>query len=220
MENQTGFAQAEYAGKKRRTRRERFLADMGAVVPRARLVALITPFYSKGKRGCPAVGLEKMLRLYFLPPVHLRWVLVRDPKGKLAAPALLCTDPSLSANEIINAFVRRWSMETTFQETKAHLGFEGQRQWNDLAIARSTPLRLALFSLVTRVVRGQPGWQASVRQAAWYQKALPTFSDALAQVRRALWRQMAFCMSSQNTDEQKSSADFFAHLGEILAYAT
>ena len=66
MENQTSFAQAKYAGKKRRTRRERFLADMEAVVPRARLVALITPFYPTGKRGCPPVGVEKMLRMYFL----------------------------------------------------------------------------------------------------------------------------------------------------------
>ena len=49
--------------------------------------------------------------------------------------------------------------------------------------------------------------------------ALPTFPDALAQVRRALWRQMGLCMSANHTDEQKSSADLFAHFGEILAYA-
>lgn len=153
-----------------------------------------------------------------LTPVALRWVLIRDPKGKFASQALLSTDPSLSASEIVSAFVRRWSMETTFQETKAHLGLEGQRQWKDLAIARSTPLRLALFSLVTLIVQAQPAWQASVRQAAWYKKALPTFSDSLAQVRRALWRQMAFCLSAQDTDSQKSSSGFFACLGEILAY--
>jgi hypothetical protein len=110
-------------------------------------------------------------------------------------------------------------MEATFQKAKAHLGVEGQRQWKDLAIARSTPLRLALFSLVTLFVEEQPAWQASVRQAAWYEKALPTFSDALAQVRRALWRQMGLWMSAENIDKQKSSADLFAHFGEILAYA-
>jgi hypothetical protein len=58
-----------------------------------------------------------------------------------------------------------------------------------------------------------------VRQAAWYEKALPAFSDALPQVRRCLWRQMAFCMSSDNIDEQKSSAGLFAHFAELLAYA-
>ena len=115
-------------------------------------------------------------------------MLIRDPKGRFEPQALLSTDAALAATQIVGAFVRRWAVEVTFQEAHAHLGIEGQRQWNDLAIARSTPLRLALFSLVTLLVHRQPDWQASVRQAAWYKKALPTFSDALAQVRRCLWR--------------------------------
>jgi IS5 family transposase len=66
MENQTSFAQAEYAGKKKQTRRERFLGEMEGLVPWARLVALIVPFYPKGARGRPPMGIEKMLRVYFL----------------------------------------------------------------------------------------------------------------------------------------------------------
>ena len=66
MENQTSFAQAEYAGKKKQTRRERFLGEMEGVVPWARLVGLIVPFYPKGARGRPPMGVEKMLRMYFL----------------------------------------------------------------------------------------------------------------------------------------------------------
>ena len=66
MENQTSFAQAEYAGKKKQTRRERFLGEMEGLVPWARLVALIAPFYPKGERGRPPMGVEKMLRMYFL----------------------------------------------------------------------------------------------------------------------------------------------------------
>ena len=66
MENQTSFAQAEYAGKKKQTRRERFLGEMEGLVPWARLVALVTPFYPKGERGRPPMGVEKMLRVYFL----------------------------------------------------------------------------------------------------------------------------------------------------------
>ena len=110
-------------------------------------------------------------------------------------------------------------MEVTFQEARAHLGVEGQRQWNDLAVTRATPLRLALFSLVTLPVQGQPAWQTSVRQAAWYKKALPTFSDALAQVRRCVWRQLAFCMSVEDTNKRKPPAALFNYLGEMLAYA-
>ena len=66
MERQTSFAQAEYAGKKKTTRRERFLGELERVVPWARLVALITPFYPRGERGRPPMGVEKMLRVYFL----------------------------------------------------------------------------------------------------------------------------------------------------------
>lgn len=154
-----------------------------------------------------------------LSPVALRWVLIRDPKGRFEAQALLSTDVHLPAVQIVNAFVRRWAMEATLQEVRAHLGVEGQRQWSDLTVARTTPLRLALFSLVALIVERQPAWQTSVRQAAWYQKALPTFSDALAQVRRCFWRQTTFCMSQENTDERKPLAALYEHLGELLAYA-
>ncbi len=154
-----------------------------------------------------------------LPPVALRWVLIRDPKRRFESQALLSTDADLPASQIISGFVRRWAMEVTFQEARAHLGVEGQRQWSDLAIARATPLRLALFSLVTLLVHRQPSWQASVRQAAWYKKALPTFSDALAQVRRCLWRQLTFCVSADKTDKRKPPAALFEHLGDMLAYA-
>jgi IS5 family transposase len=66
MNQQTSFAQSEYARKKKTTRREKFLAQMEQVVPWARLVALIVPYYPTGKRGRPPVGIERMLRLYFL----------------------------------------------------------------------------------------------------------------------------------------------------------
>src|SRR5215210_5243583 len=66
MNQQMSFAQAEYAGKKKTTRRERFLAEMERVVPWARLVALIAPHYPTGRRGRPPIGIERMLRIYFL----------------------------------------------------------------------------------------------------------------------------------------------------------
>jgi IS5 family transposase len=66
MERQRSFAQAEYAKKKKTTRRERFLNEMEEVVPWAKLVACIEPFYFKGERGRKPVGLERMLRMYFL----------------------------------------------------------------------------------------------------------------------------------------------------------
>ena len=65
--NQTSFANAQYAGKKRQTRRERFLAEMNEVVPWSRLEALSEPHYPKsGKVGRPPIGVPRMLRMYFL----------------------------------------------------------------------------------------------------------------------------------------------------------
>ena len=80
------------------------------------------------------------------PPVPLRWVLVRDPQGEFTPQALLCTDPSADPTQILEWFVLRWQLEVTFQEVRAHLGVETQRQWSDQAIARTTPILMGLFS--------------------------------------------------------------------------
>ncbi len=66
MQLQGSFSQAEYAGKKKQTRRDKFLAEMEQVVPWPRLVDRLRPLYLKGERGRPPIGLERMLRLYFL----------------------------------------------------------------------------------------------------------------------------------------------------------
>src|SRR4051812_24493366 len=133
-----------------------------------------------------------------LPPVPLRWVLIRDPQGRFATQALLCTDPTAGPGQILAWFVRRWQLEVTFEEARRHLGLETQRQWSDLAIRRTTPALLGLFSLVTLLAHPRmtaavtPPMPRVIRQAAWYHKPAPTFSDALALVRRDLWRHQAF----------------------------
>ena len=66
MNKQLSFSASEYAGKKKATRRERFLGEMEEVVPWGNLIALIEPYYPKGERGRPPVGIERMLRIYFL----------------------------------------------------------------------------------------------------------------------------------------------------------
>ena len=66
MTHQPSFAHAEFAAKKKVTRREKFLARMEEVIPWTQLLAVIAPFYPKGKRGRPPIGLERMLRVYFL----------------------------------------------------------------------------------------------------------------------------------------------------------
>ena len=78
------------------------------------------------------------------PVVPIRWVLVRDPLGRFSPQALLCTDPTRDPLQIIRWFILRWQVEVTFQEARAHLGVETQRQWSNHAVARTTP---CLFGL-------------------------------------------------------------------------
>lgn len=153
------------------------------------------------------------------PVVPIRWVLVRDPQKKFAAQALLCTNQAYSPTQILEWFVRRWQMEVTFEETRAHLGMETQRQWSDLAIARTTPTLLALFSFVTILADHlQANFTWKVRQTFWYSKLTPTFSDALALVRRFLWAS-TFSMSPQSTDMIKVPRSLFERLRDIAVYA-
>ena len=155
-----------------------------------------------------------------LPPVPIRWVLIRDPQGQFATQALLCTDLAADPTQVLAWFVLRWQLEVTFEETRRHLGVETQRQWSDLAILRTTPALLGLFSLVA--LYAHPRMQPTddvVRQAAWYHKALPTFSDALALVRRQLWGHLAFCMSAHDPDMREIPRAFVDRLTDALCYA-
>lgn len=129
-------------------------------------------------------------------PVAIRFVLVRDPDGRLADAAFLCTDLQATPTQILEWVVMRWSVEVTFEETRAHLGLETQRQWSDPAIARTTPVLFGLFSLVTLLaLRLCPTGHVPVETAAWYHKSTATFADCLALVRRYLWR-ARYCNNS------------------------
>jgi hypothetical protein len=154
------------------------------------------------------------------PPVPLRWVLIRDPHGAFATQALLCTTPETAPAQILAWFVQRWQLEVTLEECRAHLGMETQRQWSDLAIARTTPALLALFSLVTLLAHRLLGDTACpTRAAAWYTKARPTFSDALALVRRYLWTHTDFRLSPPAADAPQIPKALVDHLADLLCYA-
>lgn len=96
-------------------------------------------------------------------------------------------------------------MEVTFQEVRAHLGVETQRQWSvsedeqrirSKAIARTTPILLGLFSLITLMAQAlHLKGKLVTKTSAWYQKQWPTFSDAIASVRQALWNTKTFSTS-------------------------
>jgi len=154
------------------------------------------------------------------PPLPIRWVLIRDPKGKFETQALLCTDQDIEPEQIVEWFVRRWQVEVTFHEVRTHLGVETQRQWTDLAIVRTTPALLGLFSLVTLLAHQSTiNETLPIRQAAWYAKSLPTFSDALAVVRQHLWRMPDFHTSLSDDDMVKIPCSLLKRLTEAVCYA-
>jgi cytochrome c biogenesis protein CcdA len=164
----------------------------------------VPSWYGAGERTIEIASAMAVWRHAGLPVVPIRWVLIRDPEHRFAPQALLCTDLAREPAQIVAWFVRRWCVEVTFQEARAHLGVQTQRQWSDKAIARATPCLLALFSIVTLLAARLPARERQhVTAAAWYRKSQPTFSDALAAVRRAIWREQGFATSRRRSGSPK-----------------
>jgi len=177
-------------------------------------------WYGQGERNVEITSQTAVWYHSGKPVVPIRWVLVRDPEGRFEPRALACTDPSEDEEQILMWFLRRWQMETTFQETRAHLGVETQRQWSDLAISRTTPVLLGLFSIVTLLAhRHASDGVLEIRQSSWYAKMTPTFSDALASVRREIWRESLFSMSRSDPDIEKSCDEWAHRVWECLCHA-
>ncbi|WP_349602970.1 IS701 family transposase [Azospirillum argentinense] len=153
------------------------------------------------------------------PIVPILWVMVRDPDGWGDPEAFLCTDLSVPPPTVLEWFNRRWAMETTYQESRAHLGIETQRQWADAAVFRTAPLLFGLYSLVTLYVHQNPGRLAlSPRRAIWYPKPAPTFADALARLRRHLWFEQA-SMSVDTGDMLRTPPPLLQRLVDVACHA-
>ena len=106
---------------------------------------------------------------------------------------LMSTEVNLSAVRIIELYVDRWGLEVTFHEVREHLGVETQRQWSDKAIARTTPILMALYSIVcligNRMHNDEP---LEAEKTAWYDKEAIAFSDLIKAIRIRLWRDNLF----------------------------
>ncbi len=182
--------------------------------------AIVPRWYSHGPREIEIVSATCVWYHSGMPVVPIRWVLIRDPQGKFAPQALVCTDMQAEPVQIVSWFVLRWQLETTFQAVRTHLGVETQRQWNERAIVRTTPALLGLFSVVTLCAHEQAQRsRLPIRAAAWYSKERPTFADALAAVRRQLWTSTIFCTSGVQRDMQQLQHIMLEQLTETLCYA-
>ena len=141
-----------------------------------------------------------------------------------AAGPMLCYAPTSRRNplRILQWYLLRWQVEVTFEELRAHLGMETQRQWSERAIARTTPALFGLFSVVTLaadILIGQQGGMAP-RTTAWYDKTSPSFADAIALVRRHLGVQQGTFMPSERQHESiKVPRLLYRRILDTLVYA-
>jgi len=155
-----------------------------------------------------------------LPPVPIRWVLIRDPARTFAPQALLSTKLDLDPMQILTWFIQRWQLETTFEEARAHLGLETPRQWNNRSVSRTTPTLFGLYSIITLAAAHLIGDQpVPVRTTAWYPKHRATFSDVMALVRRALWHADHFPTLGAQREVVKIPRSLFERLTDALCYA-
>ena len=155
-------------------------------------------------------------------PVPIRWVLVRslpDDEAPVKPAAFFCSDTYVTPEQIIIWFISRWNIEVTFEELRAHLGFETQRQWSDRAIERSTPCLFGVFSVVVLMAKVLHPHELPIRQALWYPKDEATFSDALAAVRRHLWARFNSGTSSPDPDLLLFPSAAIDSLVELACYA-
>jgi hypothetical protein len=173
-------------------------------------------WYGQGKRLIQWCSGTAWWHRAKLPPLPIRWVLVRDPTGKHESKALLCTNQNWEAILIIRTYMKRWSLENTFEEARAHLGIQTQRQWSDLAIERTTPLLLGTYSLVTLMGTYMAAHEEmAIEQTAWYHKSAATFHDILAAVRLLIWKRQ----SSLTAPHELDVGPFPSSVLERLLYA-
>lgn len=161
--------------------------------------------------------------LWYTPgqsPLPVRWVIVRSPANEFVTAALFCTDQQACGWDILRWFILRWNVEVTFEEARAHLGVETQRQWAKLAIERTTPMLLGLFSLITLLAHHLTvNHSFPMRTAAWYCKSEPTFADAMALVRHHLWTSVKFVNSPLQTPSLAIPSALFNGLLDTVCYA-
>jgi hypothetical protein len=189
--------------------------------PKTKWQEVVITWYGGKKRKIEIATGAPLWHTSGFNPLPIRWVLVRDPLGEFKSTAFFSTNQTLDPLQILTYFIMRWGLEVTFEEARAHLGLETQRQWSDLAIARTTPALLGLFSLITllahRLTQDQP---LPVRTAAWYQKQEATFSDVIAFVRRYLWMETEFAHSPPKQGLVQFPVAVLAGLVDTICYST
>ena len=154
--------------------------------------------------------------------VLIKWVLIFNTDNN-KYEVVFSPDINHSVKFIIESFIKRWSIEVTFEETRAHLGVETQRQWSDSAILRTTPILMALFSLISILANeffNQDPGCLTINGASWYKKDHVTFSDAHLLVKQKIINSLYFNKSTKKCDMLKFKTHDFTELINTLLMAS
>ena len=152
-------------------------------------------------------------------PIAVKWVLVRI-EGKKNPQAFFTNNVEIDALDLLKQYMLRWNVEVIFEEARAHLGVETQRQWSDLAITRTTPVLLGLFSLITcAALQFYRNGELTPKSSSWYKKPEITFSDLVAVMRRKTWG--GKYLNSEKSPQQKlfSQDDIHVLINQLLDVA-
>jgi hypothetical protein len=174
----------------RRAKGRRLPAPQKSVAAARKLRQAIVPWYSQSNR--PVLMLSAAAGWYRCRGscrgalVPIRWVYARETL-KNDEGYFYSTDPTLTGEQIITWFAARWSIEVTFQEVRAHLGFHTPRQNLRQSVLRMAPCLLGLFSVVSVIYAKRSTHKTPKLQLASYEKSEPTFADALAATRWIIW---------------------------------
>lgn len=148
---------------------------------------------------------------YGIRPVPIKWVLIKIGDE---ITALFSTNLKHSPEYIVETFVERWQIETTFEESRRHLGVETQRQWSDRAIDRTTPCLLASYSIINLMayaLMNEKNEEIPAQEASWYKKRHICFSDVLNYLRLGILEYKYLSKIGKKRDPKKS------HLYEMIA---
>jgi hypothetical protein len=155
-----------------------------------------------------------------MDPVTVRFVLVRYSDRDDHKPiALVCSDPDATPEAIIVWYMQRWNIEVTFEQMRAHLGFETQRGWSKRTIGRTAPALFGVYSVVVLMACKLHPEKLPAQQAAWYTKDEPTFADALAAVRMHLWTHANYPHSHVQDDMCTIPRALLRSIQSALSYA-
>ncbi|OJU79977.1 MAG: hypothetical protein BGO10_01375 [Chlamydia sp. 32-24] len=141
---------------------------------------------------------------YGIRPVPIKWVLIKIDKEYTV---LFSTNLNHTPEYIIETFVERWQLESTFEECRRHLGIETQRQWSDKSIDRTTPCLFASYSVINLMaleLTKDKNEEIPIQECSWYKKKRPTFSDVLNYLRLEILKTKYFSKFSKKVDLGKS----------------